>query len=191
MTSVLTLKTAKPHRGPQTIEVVLSGGLTGKYHLRLYVAGATARSRLALRRIYQLYEENKGNYKLEVIDVYQQPEQARENQIVATPTLVKFLPLPMRRFIGNLCEPRWAFQQSPISSSRRTSLEIPEGPRSYRLAPSRPRLPTGTRLAEAEEALRAIRSEEVVAVVVSGKRGPQVLHAGRCRATLTVPSSNP
>jgi circadian clock protein KaiB len=103
LTSVLTLKTAKPHRGPQTIEVVLSGGLTGKYHLRLYVAGATARSRLALRRIYQLCErEYKGNYELEVIDVYQQPEQARENQIVATPTLVKFLPLPMRRFIGNL-----------------------------------------------------------------------------------------
>lgn len=44
----------------------------------------------------------KDNYELEVIDVYQQPELARKNQIVATPTLVKESPLPVRRFIGNL-----------------------------------------------------------------------------------------
>lgn len=75
----------------------------GKYFLRLYVAGATARSRQALRRVYQLCEaELKDNYQLEVIDVYQQPELARENQIVATPTLVKEYPRPVRRFIGNL-----------------------------------------------------------------------------------------
>jgi circadian clock protein KaiB len=74
-----------------------------KYILRLYVAGATARSRLALRRVYQLCEaEQKDNYELEVIDVYQQPELARNHQIVATPTLVRSLPLPVRRFIGNL-----------------------------------------------------------------------------------------
>ena len=75
----------------------------GKYYLRLSVAGATARSRQALRRVYQICEaELKDNYVLEVIDVYQQPELTREDQIVATPTLVKYLPLPMRRFIGNL-----------------------------------------------------------------------------------------
>jgi circadian clock protein KaiB len=71
--------------------------------LRLYVAGATARSRQALRRVYQLCEaEIKDNYELEVIDVYQQPELARKNQIVATPTLVKEFPKPVRRFIGTL-----------------------------------------------------------------------------------------
>jgi circadian clock protein KaiB len=75
----------------------------GKYFLRLFVAGATARSRQALRRVYQLCEaELKDNYELEVIDVYQQPELARANQIVATPTLIKMRPAPMRRFIGNL-----------------------------------------------------------------------------------------
>lgn len=75
----------------------------GKYLLRLYVAGATTRSREALRRVYQLCEtELKDNYELEVIDVYQQPELARANQIVATPTLVKEFPRPIRRFIGNL-----------------------------------------------------------------------------------------
>jgi circadian clock protein KaiB len=67
------------------------------------VAGATARSRQALRRVYELCEvELKDNYELEVIDVYQQPELARENQIVATPTLVKEFPRPVRRLIGNL-----------------------------------------------------------------------------------------
>jgi circadian clock protein KaiB len=67
------------------------------------VAGATARSRSALRRVYEICEaELKGNYELEVIDVYQQPELTRENQIVATPTLVKYSPAPVRRFIGNL-----------------------------------------------------------------------------------------
>ena len=64
---------------------------------------ATARSRQAVLRIRQLCEaELKDNYELEVIDIYQQPNLARDNQIVATPTLIKKLPLPVRRFIGNL-----------------------------------------------------------------------------------------
>jgi circadian clock protein KaiB len=69
------------------------------------VAGATTRSRQALRRVYQLFEaELKDRYELEVIDVYQQPNLARDNQIVATPTLVKEFPRPIRRFIGNLTD---------------------------------------------------------------------------------------
>jgi circadian clock protein KaiB len=83
--------------------------------MRLYVAGATTRSRQALRRVYQLCEaEMKDNYELEVIDVYQQPELARDNQIVATPTLVKELPLPMRRFIGNLANVTHLFVGSDL-----------------------------------------------------------------------------
>jgi len=77
----------------------------GRYFLRLYVAGANARSRQALKRVFQMCEaEQEGNYELEVIDVYQQPKLARDDQIVATPTLVKFLPLPVRRYIGNLSD---------------------------------------------------------------------------------------
>jgi circadian clock protein KaiB len=77
----------------------------GRFLLRLYVAGATYRSSHALRRVYQLCEEElKSNYELEVIDIYQQPELARDNQIVATPTLVKESPRPVRRFIGNLLD---------------------------------------------------------------------------------------
>jgi circadian clock protein KaiB len=75
----------------------------GKHILRLYVAGATDRSRQAILRARQLCEtELNGNYELEVIDVYQQPIMARDGQIVATPTLVQEFPKPVRRFIGNL-----------------------------------------------------------------------------------------
>lgn len=84
----------------------------GKYFLRLYVAGATARSRQALRRVLQLCDaEMKDRYELEVIDVYQQPELARENQIVATPTLVREFPRPVRRFIGNLLNTAGLFDE--------------------------------------------------------------------------------
>ena len=75
----------------------------GKHILRLYVAGATDRSRQAVLRARQMCEaELNGDYELEVIDVYQQPILARDGQIVATPTLVREFPRPMRRFIGNL-----------------------------------------------------------------------------------------
>jgi circadian clock protein KaiB len=74
-----------------------------KFVLRLFVAGATARSRQAVLRVRQLCDgELKDNCTLTVIDIYQQPSLARENQIVATPTLIKEFPRPVRRFIGNL-----------------------------------------------------------------------------------------
>ena len=77
----------------------------GKYVLRLFVAGATDKSRQAVLRVRQLCEaELKGGCDLEVIDIYQQPNLARAYQIVATPTLIKELPLPVRRFIGNLLD---------------------------------------------------------------------------------------
>ena len=74
-----------------------------KYVLRLFVAGATGKSHQAVLHVRQLCEaELKGSCKLEVIDIYQQPKLARENQIVATPTLIIEFPQPVRRFIGNL-----------------------------------------------------------------------------------------
>ena len=87
----------------QALEKSLATRPPGKYVLRLFVAGATARSHQAVLRVRRLCEaELKGNCELEVIDIYQQPELARDNQIVATPTLVKEFPRPVRRFIGNL-----------------------------------------------------------------------------------------
>jgi len=74
-----------------------------KHVLRLFVAGATARSRQAILRVRELCAiELKDQCELEVIDIYQQPALARKNQIVATPTLIIEFPPPLRRFIGNL-----------------------------------------------------------------------------------------
>ncbi len=76
-----------------------------EYVLRLYVAGLTPRSRAAIANITAICEEYlQGRYDLEVIDIFQRPVLAREEQIIATPTLVKRLPAPLRRFIGDLSE---------------------------------------------------------------------------------------
>ncbi len=74
-----------------------------EFILRLFVAGATDRSRQAILRVRELCANGlKDRVTLEVIDIYQQPALARTNQIVATPTLIIELPKPLRRFIGNL-----------------------------------------------------------------------------------------
>ena len=71
--------------------------------LRLYVAGATTRSTAAITNIKKICEEQlSGHYTLEVIDLYQQPELAAGHQIIAIPTLIKELPPPLRRVIGDL-----------------------------------------------------------------------------------------
>lgn len=75
----------------------------GKYVLKLYVTGMTPRSVSALENLKKICEEHlEGNYELEVIDIYQQPMLARGEQIIATPTLIRQLPLPLRKFIGDL-----------------------------------------------------------------------------------------
>jgi circadian clock protein KaiB len=75
------------------------------YKLRLFITGSTPRSTHAIENLRHICEENlKGQYDLEVIDVYQNPEATRDLQIVATPTLVKILPEPLRRIIGDLSD---------------------------------------------------------------------------------------
>ena len=75
------------------------------YLLKLYVAGVTPRSSEALARIRAVCEEHlHGRYELEVIDIHQQPELAVEHQIIVTPTLIKVLPPPLRRLVGDLLE---------------------------------------------------------------------------------------
>jgi circadian clock protein KaiB len=74
-----------------------------KYVLRLYVSGSTLKSALAVENIKRICEQHlKDRYDLEVIDVYQQPNLARSEQIVAVPTLIKRLPPPLQRLIGDL-----------------------------------------------------------------------------------------
>ena len=117
------MKASKTSRATRVLGNSLAARLEGKYLLRLYVAGATARSRKVLRSAYQLCDaELKDNYELEVIDVYQQPELARDNQIVATPTLVKEFPLPVHRFIGNLLNTTRLFDESDLSTESKIAL---------------------------------------------------------------------
>jgi circadian clock protein KaiB len=74
-----------------------------EYRLRLYVAGTSSRSRQAIVRARELCDgELSGRCTLEVIDIYQDPLRARDDQIFATPTLVRESPLPLRRLIGTL-----------------------------------------------------------------------------------------
>ena len=76
-----------------------------KYVLRLYITGITPKSTQAIQNIRKICEENlKGRYELEVIDIYQQPVLAKDEQIIAAPTLIKKLPLPLRRFIGDMSD---------------------------------------------------------------------------------------
>lgn len=77
----------------------------GKYILRLYVTGATSLSRRAIVNINAICREHlQGKYDLEVIDIHQKPALAKDEQIVAAPTLIKQLPLPLRRIIGDLSD---------------------------------------------------------------------------------------
>lgn len=76
-----------------------------RYSLRLYVSGATPRSAMAIANIKALGERRlSGNYDLRVIDAYQQAELAREDNILVLPTLIKTLPGPLRRLIGDLSD---------------------------------------------------------------------------------------
>ena len=74
-----------------------------KWILSLYVAGQTPRAITAFNNLKSICEEQlKGNYKIEVIDILQNPQLGRKHQILAIPTLVRKLPVPVRRIIGDL-----------------------------------------------------------------------------------------
>lgn len=88
-------------KAPETAKA--NAAENAQYVLRLYVSGATPRSAEAIANLSEICESRlKGRYDLQVIDVYQQPELARGKDIVAVPTLIKQLPLPLRRLVGNL-----------------------------------------------------------------------------------------
>ena len=74
-----------------------------RYTLQLYVTGMTSRSSRAVSNLRAICDEYLyGRYDLEIIDIYQQPVLAKGEQIIAAPTLIKKLPLPMRRIIGDM-----------------------------------------------------------------------------------------
>jgi len=86
-----------------TFERAASASPADRYVLRLYVTGMTSRSARAVKNLQAICDEYlAGRYDLEVIDIYQQPVLTRGEQIIAAPTLIKKLPLPMRRIIGDM-----------------------------------------------------------------------------------------
>ena len=75
------------------------------YKLILFITGSTARSTRAIENMRKICQENlAGRYELDIVDVYEHPEKTRELQVIATPTLVKLLPEPLRRIIGDLSD---------------------------------------------------------------------------------------
>lgn len=89
-------KPVTPKSVPRTAE-------TSRYILRLYVAGHTPKSVDAITNIKKICEEHlKGHFELQVIDLYQQPQLAQGEQIIAIPTLIRKLPPPLRRIIGDM-----------------------------------------------------------------------------------------
>ncbi|CAN5116354.1 hypothetical protein BH09GEM1_BH09GEM1_39500 [soil metagenome] len=85
---------------PPTPEPALS-----KYLLRLFVTGASSRTGTAIANLRRICEQElEGQYDLEIIDVQEFPELAEDEKILATPTLIKSLPLPLRRVIGDLSD---------------------------------------------------------------------------------------
>jgi circadian clock protein KaiB len=87
-------ETAKSKNSPATAKPV--------WKLRLYVAGQTPKSMAALSNLRSICEDHLHNYELEVIDLLKQPQLARGDQILAIPTLVRKLPTPMKKIIGDL-----------------------------------------------------------------------------------------
>ena len=76
---------------------------TKKWNLRLYVAGQTPKSIVALANLKRICDEHMhGQYEIEVVDLMENPQLARRDQIVAIPTLVRELPAPLKRIIGDL-----------------------------------------------------------------------------------------
>jgi len=105
--SVVTMKEKKAKaRGSTTkFDLAISESVNEKYILRLYITGTTSRSALALTNLKKICEEYlEGRYELEVIDLYRMPGLAKDEQIIAAPTLIKKLPLPFRRIIGDMSD---------------------------------------------------------------------------------------
>ena len=92
-----------PDETLQKFEKLVAGLAQPNYLFRLYVAGNTLRSTRAVANVRRIADRHlPGRYELEVIDVYQQPEAMKREQVVAVPTLIKELPLPSRTFVGDM-----------------------------------------------------------------------------------------
>ena len=96
-------------------------GLLSEYHLTLYVTGTSPRTRTAIENLNRICAEDlSGKYELEIVDVLENPQRAEDDRILATPTLIKQLPPPLRRVIGDLSDKQkvlLGLEVRPISSN--------------------------------------------------------------------------
>lgn len=95
--------TTEPTNSLSDFEKFINDSEKESYLLKLYVSGTTTQSVRAIDNLKKICDENlKGRYTLEVMDLYQNPHLAKEAQVIAAPTLIKNLPLPVRRVIGDM-----------------------------------------------------------------------------------------
>lgn len=89
------------------LEAAAAAQATAPYVLRLFISGLSKRSMMATRNIRRICDDHlPGRYQLEVVDIYQEPKRAVEEQIVAAPTLVRLEPSPRRLMVGDMSDER-------------------------------------------------------------------------------------
>ncbi|MEO6711061.1 MAG: circadian clock KaiB family protein [Planctomycetota bacterium] len=94
----------------------------GRYKLRLYVTSAGARSSRAIVNVRRICEENLyGHYELDIVDIALHPQVARTEQLVAAPTLIKLLPLPVRRFVGDMSQTARILSGLDVTAERKVA----------------------------------------------------------------------
>ena len=100
------MKLQKPDSSTQAFEDALAASPKAEYYrLVLFISGSTPRSLRAIQNIKKLCEERlQGRYSIEVVDAYRHPDHLKPEQILVTPTLIKRLPLPIRRIVGDLSD---------------------------------------------------------------------------------------
>src|SRR5437868_1751614 len=92
-------------RFPPSVRTIPEEAALSKFLLKLYVTGTNPRTDLAVANLKHICEtELEGRYSLDIIDVLENPEAAERDRVLATPTLIKELPLPLRRVIGDLSD---------------------------------------------------------------------------------------
>jgi signal transduction histidine kinase/CheY-like chemotaxis protein len=151
---------------------VLAQHQNDKFILRLYVAGSTPQSSRAITNIKTICETYlKDRYVLTVVDLYEQKERAQEDQIEVAPTLIRQLPLPVRRLVGDLSQTKRVLAALDLPQGIELLIN-PLGPTPEQLMDTVADL--RAHLAEASDTLSAIRNGEVDAVLVQGPQGNQL-----------------
>jgi circadian clock protein KaiB len=117
---------SKPKTTTEIFEEAAAKGGSQKFIMTLYVAGITPRSLRAIENAKQLCEKYlKDVYELEIVDVYKDPGLARDAQVIAAPTLVKNLPPPLQRFIGDISDPEPILIRLAVKKEDKEKSETP------------------------------------------------------------------